>query len=40
MLSPYVFGQSGTAMPASVVVTVPPIQINGNVAHTNTTASL
>jgi hypothetical protein len=33
-----VFGQSGTAMPAPVVVTSPPIQIIGNVAQTNATA--
>jgi hypothetical protein len=38
MLCPNVFGQSGTAMPASVVVTSPPTQSNGNVAHANTTA--
>ncbi|MGE3405918.1 MAG: hypothetical protein AB7I37_03830 [Pirellulales bacterium] len=40
MLKPYVDGQSGTAMPALVVVTRPPTQIKGKVAHANTTASL
>ena len=34
---PYVDGQSGTAIPASYVVTSPPTQIKGNVAHTNVT---
>ena len=33
-----VFGQSGTAMPASYVVTSPPTQISGNVAQTSSTA--
>jgi hypothetical protein len=37
-LYPYVFGQSGTAMPASYVVTRPPTQISGNVAQTSATA--
>ena len=31
-------GQSGTAMPASYVVTSPPTQISGNVAQTSSTA--
>ena len=34
MLYPKVVGQSGTAIPASVVVTRPPTQISGNVRQT------
>lgn len=37
-LYPYVEGQSGTAMPASYVVTNPPTQIKGKVTQTNTKA--
>jgi hypothetical protein len=33
-----VLGQSGTAMPAFVVVTKPPTQSNGKVVHANATA--
>src|SRR3954468_10351349 len=37
-LYPYVFGQSGTAIPASVVVTRPPTHTSGKVAQANATA--
>jgi hypothetical protein len=39
MLYPKVVGQSGTANPAPLLVTRPPINNNGNVAHAVITAN-